>query len=553
MPFAVADRSSATLLLSVVVVFLGSLSALVTSPALAVCNNHDPVSGQTVVCDTADPNPDPTRVQAVPGSTNVTVNVLPGAAIVSPLNIAVSVSGRATISNAGTITGQTGISVATGPAIVTNSGAISGSTGIAVQFGHGSDTFTMRAGVITGTVQQADGVDNFTMSGGQINGDVDQGSGHDAFFLSAGTITGAFTDGDDVTIIGGSIGSVNLRAGDNVMTMSGGTIVGSVIAEQGADTFNFSGGSIGGNVDLGNGNNVGVVTGGQIAGMYITGMGADQFTWSDGGTIGGLNLGNGNDTATLRNLTPANLTPSIPVSGGLGLDRLRWENVQAADVGQLTSWELIELTNGSQLTFSGTLTLGDSGTGTGTLSVDATSSVFASGSNHVIMPFTPELSVTVNNAGTIDLTNGPETVTDSLTVIGNYVGQGGRLVVQTTLAGEGAPSDRLIISTGTATGGTGLIVKNVGGTGDLTVANGILVVDTVNGGTTAPGAFALAGPVVAGPYEYTLPLQRRCQQPGSLVSALQRRLLGGESADPALSGSICAAQPARVSRPQLPS
>jgi outer membrane autotransporter protein len=36
------------------------------------------------------------------------------------------------------------------------------------------------------------------------------------------------------------------------------------------------------------------------------------------------------------------------------------------------------------------------------------------------------------------------------------------------------------------------------------VANGILVVDAFNGGRTALGAFALAGPVVAGPFEYTL-------------------------------------------------
>src|SRR5262245_30409359 len=48
-----------------------------STPAHAVCDNHDPTTGQTATCNTSAPNPDTTRVQAMPGSTNVTVNVLP--------------------------------------------------------------------------------------------------------------------------------------------------------------------------------------------------------------------------------------------------------------------------------------------------------------------------------------------------------------------------------------------------------------------------------------------------------------------------------------------
>ncbi|WP_157017380.1 autotransporter family protein [Mesorhizobium xinjiangense] len=48
------------------------------------------------------------------------------------------------------------------------------------------------------------------------------------------------------------------------------------------------------------------------------------------------------------------------------------------------------------------------------------------------------------------------------------------------------------------------IIANAGGLGELTTGNGILVVDDVTGQTTAPGAFSLAAPAVAGPYEYTL-------------------------------------------------
>ena len=90
---------------------------------------------------------------------------------------------------------------------------------------------------------------------------------------------------------------------------------------------------------------------------------------------------------------------------------------------------------------------------------------------------------------------------DAVVFSGNYLGNGGRLLLDTFLAGDGSPSDRLVIDGGTATGSTSMIITNVGGAGALTTGNGILVVDDTNGDTTAPGAFRRrAG--FAGPYEY---------------------------------------------------
>ncbi|MBI1651217.1 autotransporter outer membrane beta-barrel domain-containing protein [Hyphomicrobium sulfonivorans] len=86
----------------------------------------------------------------------------------------------------------------------------------------------------------------------------------------------------------------------------------------------------------------------------------------------------------------------------------------------------------------------------------------------------------------------------------NYVGQGGTLGINTVLGADGSPSDQLIIDGGMGSGTSQLAVNDVGGGGDLTQLNGILVVDAINGGTTVPGLFALAAPVVAGPYEYSL-------------------------------------------------
>lgn len=108
----------------------------------------------------------------------------------------------------------------------------------------------------------------------------------------------------------------------------------------------------------------------------------------------------------------------------------------------------------------------------------------------------------VANAGLINMGTGTPPSTTLTTP--SYFGLGGTLAINTYLASDGSASDRLIVNGGTAGGASLLRVSNAGGPGALTIGNGILVVDAISGATTAAGAFALAGPVVAGPYEYTL-------------------------------------------------
>ena len=93
----------------------------------------------------------------------------------------------------------------------------------------------------------------------------------------------------------------------------------------------------------------------------------------------------------------------------------------------------------------------------------------------------------------------------AFTVRGNYIGGSGALMqVNTVLAGDNAPSDKLVIDGGAASGGTGIRVVNRGGLGAPTLADGILVVQTTNGGTTAANAFSLTQAVEAGAYNYRL-------------------------------------------------
>ncbi len=134
--------------------------------------------------------------------------------------------------------------------------------------------------------------------------------------------------------------------------------------------------------------------------------------------------------------------------------------------------------------------------------------------------FSPASEHVVGLAGTLDLAGHAQTVAglvnaglvrlngaspgNTLTVTGNYVGNGGTIVLNTVLGGDSSLSDRVVIDGGTASGSSLLAIVNAGGPGDQTTANGILVVQAANGGTTAPGTFALSGRVAAGAYDYHL-------------------------------------------------
>lgn len=381
-----------------------------------------------------------------------------------------------------------------------HSGTITGT----VDQGDGPDAFIISAGTVIGNVQQGGGIDDFQMTGGQI-GSLNQGDARDTFFMSAGRIVDFFDDGDYAGMTGGRIGRVNMKLDKNYFNMSGGVIDRNLVTGFDDDTIIVSGGTIGGNISTSGGNDSVTVTGGSIGGDVLMSFGQDTFTWSNGGIIyGTIDLGGDNDTATLSNLNNGNLGATKAISGGLGVDTLTLSNVSMTNIARLQNWETINATDDTQLVFDGTLTLGDTGTGTGTLTVDAASTLYGGGAKGGVSPFTAGQLANVINAGRIDLTNGGNSLTDTFTVAGNYTGNNGLLLLQTALGDDASASDKLVISGGRASGETSITVVNVGGAGAATAQNGIMVVQAVNGGTTAGNAFALNGPVAAGAYEYFL-------------------------------------------------
>ncbi len=384
--------------------------------------------------------------------------------------------------------------------IEVHSGSIVGN----VDQGSGADVFIISGGTVTGHIQQGDGTDDFQMTGGQI-GSLNQGDAHDTFFMSGGRIVDWFDDGDYAVMTGGRIGRVDMKLDKNYFNMSGGIIDHNLVAGFDTDTIIISNGSIGGNISVSGGADSVTITGGTVGGNVLLSAGNDQFTWNGGGVVNGfIDLGGDDDVAVLANLADASIGATPRITGGAGIDSLTFDNVVADRVSRFDSWETVNLTNNTRLTFDAPFTLGDSGTGTGTLNIDATSTVMGGSAQSSIIPFTAGQLANVVNAGRIDLTNGGSSTTDSFTIAGNYIGQNGLLLIDTVLASDNSPSDRLVIDSGAASGNTTIEVNNVGGAGARTATDGIMVVQALNGATTTAGAFALNESLAAGAYQYYL-------------------------------------------------
>ena len=317
----------------------------------------------------------------------------------------------------------------------------------------------------------------------------------------SGTITVTNTAGGSA-LIGGPAASVTnsgtLRSASvtaPVVDLTGGTAAFAntgTIAAPSATAVAIQGGDIGQAVTL---------AGGTVTGAVQLGAGADTFVMSGGTLAGSIDTGAGDDRAIFRNLTDANLSGVTRIAGsGVagGDDTLTFDNTQSTGTQRLVGFNTVALTNGSRLTSDGDLALA----GNGRLALDAGTTFFAgNGVNGAV-------NGAVVNGGTIDLTNGPSGAGDTLTVRGDYAGNGGTLRLDTVLNATG-PSDRLIIDGGTVTGTTTIAITNAGGLGAVTTGNGIEVVSGINGAnttaTTSKDGFALAGGHVdAGAFQYRL-------------------------------------------------
>jgi outer membrane autotransporter protein len=258
-----------------------------------------------------------------------------------------------------------------------------------------------------------------------------------------------------------------------------------------------------------------------IAGIRIGNSGTGTLTIADSGNViapsvtiaanagstGTLNIGAGADNPAAA---PGKLTaPSIAFGAGTGTINFNHTSADYVFAPAITG-------GGTVNVLAGTTTLTAANSYSGATNVEA-GSLRAGALN----TFSPDSAVMVAGGGTLDLNGFNQTVSSlantglvnmgtgavpgTVLTTANYTGSGGAMAINTVLGGDGSPSDRLVISGGTASGNTTVHVTNVGGVGAETTGNGIPVVNAVSGATTAPGAFALpAGELRAGAFDYDL-------------------------------------------------
>ena len=218
-----------------IVAALGCCTAFVLLPpqARANCSSATPGSGVTVSCDTAPPNPDTTGVNAVAGSTNVTINVTAGASVAvqrSTSPTALSVIGSSQITNSGTVNlsggGGTGGNRGAGMVGMANANTLTNDGTIATagafndgMAANGSNNALINNGTITTTGPNAYGM---TAAWGQTN--VGQTNNN---FTNSGTVTTNGSTARAVSILGGNgtitnIGSLTTNgAGSTAVFMQG--------------------------------------------------------------------------------------------------------------------------------------------------------------------------------------------------------------------------------------------------------------------------------------------------------------------------------------------
>jgi outer membrane autotransporter protein len=285
------------------------------------------------------------------------------------------------------------------------------------------------------------------------------------------------TQGFASTLTQGMTGSGSFnKAGAGTLTLAGSN------AYAGGTTISA------GTLQLGNGGTSGSIVG------DVANNGALAFNRADNMTFSGAISGGGSVTQAGAGMTVLNAGNAY--SGG---------TIIAAGILAVgdASHANAALSGGGNTVISSGAALGGYGSVTGpvtnggTVAVANALSAFAGSGNGA---FT--INGTLVNAGLVQI--GGQGIGNRLNVVGNYVGHNGSIALNAYLAGDGAASDRLVISGGAASGSSSLRITNAGGPGAAIVADGIEVVQAVNGATTTAGAFALAGPLKAGAYSYYL-------------------------------------------------
>ncbi|MDU0339157.1 autotransporter family protein [Bosea rubneri] len=368
---------------------------------------------------------------------------------------------------------------------VTNSGVNSG----AVVASGAAATITATGTAISGTAAGTRGV--LAVNGGRVTL-----SSASVTSTGGGTAVQAFSVGqvtlNNSTVTADNGNALHATAGPNVLIAANGTSITTTgagahgaLVQSGAAVDIAAGSTITTN---GAGSHAVLISNASLtisdSTLAALGAGSDALR-SSAGTINvpiarsTLRAAQGAAIAALGGTLNATLTGSSVVGGPLALQALNNSTLNlSADASTLT--------------------------GTAATAAGSTSNVTLQNGSTWNVTGNSTLTNLTNGSGSLIQFGAPDGGVFKTVTTVNYVGGGGSVGLNTFLGADGSPSDLLVVNGGTASGASSLRVANTTGPGELTVANGILVVQALNNGTTSSGAFSLAGPVVAGPYEYSL-------------------------------------------------
>lgn len=403
-----------------------------------------------------------------------------------------AVSGAGVFAQSGTGTlVLTGNNTNTGGTII-NQGTLQidngGSLGNGDVINNGAMLFTRLAGINiagdisgTGSLTQTESgrivlTGDNTYSGGTT---IEKGSLQIGAGGTSGSISGSITNNADVTFFrsddslydGVMSGSGNLiKSGSGILLLTGNNIYGGdTLIRQGA-------------IQLGDGGHSGSLSGNVINDGELIFNRSDAVAYNGDITGSGAVIQQGTGTQILNG--NSDYTGNTMV------------NVGTLVIGDSTNSGASLSGNGPVSVASGAV-LSGSGTITGPVNNLGTIAALNALAGHESEGISHFSVGDLVNDGTISLAGGA--LGNTLTVNGNYVGNNGLLILNTSLGDDNAASDKLIVQ-GDTSGDTRMQVINMHGIGQQT-NNGIEVVN-VRGNSN--GSFALQGRAVAGAYEYFL-------------------------------------------------
>ncbi|MBB3306070.1 MULTISPECIES: autotransporter outer membrane beta-barrel domain-containing protein [unclassified Enterobacter] len=372
--------------------------------------------------------------------------------------------------------------------------------------------------------------------GSTTSGDLTLGSGYQF------NVTGAGGTG----IRANTTGNVTTAANVNIDNAAGGSALVSSTAGTIVNTGNFTSNSLTapvvdlrggktifenlGNIITANPQTVAVagsnaddeilLTEGAVQGDINPGGGSDLFRWTGGTLNGSLTMGNdNNNTAEVSNVdlgTTYHLTSGTGTGNTLTFNQIdsRGGSFSADDLSKGVNlgsgWSTINFAN-TKWTLTDNLQLAHS-----TINVDAGSTLFAGDNVHPTLSGGTADSLVVNNAGTLDLTNGAGSPGNTLDIAGSLASSGGQLNLVTNLNEGGALSNQFtdhLNVTGNASGTTLVNVKltdaSTGALTDLNQNGGVEGNEGISlaqvGGNASANSFALKdGYLGAGPWQYRL-------------------------------------------------